>query len=166
MRVEDPNALRFILQDEIYLLDEDKASYQTISKPQPEIETTPPVFNYLGSNKKHFLIIVNYPEHDFMPDEHLAALDSVLGRKGNGRDDIAILNIAKNRSDFALITAHFTPKTLLILGQDLEIANLNMPSFNKCADQDGINMLATFGFSEMMTNTENKKAFWEKVKSL
>ena len=54
MKVEDNNALRFILQDEIYLLDEDKNSSGSAPTRQPEIQTLEPVFNYLGSNKKSF----------------------------------------------------------------------------------------------------------------
>ena len=56
MKVEDTNALRFILEDEIYLLNADKSLYASPPKSQPEIETQQPVFNYLGSNKKNFLV--------------------------------------------------------------------------------------------------------------
>ncbi|MBS1523744.1 MAG: hypothetical protein JST50_22260 [Bacteroidetes bacterium] len=173
MKVESGQALRFILQDEIYLLNEDKLNYtkpnvQQIPAPQPQPETvTPkPVFNYLGANKKHFLVLTHYINNDFMADDHLAALEAVLGRKNHSREDVAILNIAKNSSEFADLLAHFKPQTILILGQQSIPANTNHPKLNQIEKRDGITMLYTFAFDAMMSNVENKKAFWEQVKSL
>ncbi|MEO6849866.1 MAG: hypothetical protein ABI203_06980, partial [Mucilaginibacter sp.] len=77
MKAEDPKALRFIFQDELYLLDEDKSLYNTIPDRQSLTETPTVTFNYLGSNKKNFLILVNYADHEFMDDAHLTALEKV-----------------------------------------------------------------------------------------
>lgn len=166
MKVEDPNALRFILQDELYLLNEDKSLYNTITKPQPLTETPRPNFNYLGSNKKNFLILVNYAGHEFIPDDHLTALESILGRRGLSRDDVAILNIAKNATEFESITARFEPKTLLILGQESIPSGMQQPQFNILQKQESVDVLFTFSFDAMMTNVENKKSFWEQMKTL
>src|ERR1700748_1513368 len=100
MKVEYPNALRFILQDDIYFLEEDKFNYNQPGNypepaPEPIVETEKVNFNYLGFNKKNFLILVNYPGHEFMADEHVSALESVLNRINHTRDDVAILNTAK-----------------------------------------------------------------------
>jgi len=173
VKVESGQALRFILQDEIYLLNEDKSNYvkpgnQQIPTPQsqPETVTPKPVFNYLGANKKHFLVLTHYPNHDFIADDHLAALESVLGRKNHTRDDVAILNLAKNSSDYANLLAHFEPQTILILGQQAIPVGINQPEFNKAGKQDNITVLYTFAFDAMMNSVDNKKAFWEQVKSL
>lgn len=90
MRVEDANALRFIFEDDLYLLEQDKKYYTNAPNPKPEIKTPSVEFNYLGGNKKNFLVLVNYGEHELMPDEHLAALESVLTRKGLGRNETAL----------------------------------------------------------------------------
>lgn len=171
MKVEDPQALRFILEDDIYLLNEDKLNYNNPSvssthTPQPEIETPEINFNYLGTNKKNFLILTNYPAHDFIADDHLTALESVLGRKSHSRDDVAILNIAKNASEYAILIDYFKPQTLLILGRESVPAGIGQPKFNQLEKLDGLTILCTFSFNDMMTNTENKKAFWEQVKTL
>ena len=132
MKIEAPNALRFIFQDEIYLLDEDKSSYNTVSVPEPapEIKTPEPVFNYMGANKKNFLVLVSYTVHEFIADDHLTALESVLGRKGYNREDVAIFNIAKNPVEFELISGHFSPKILLILGKEAMPAGLEEVYFS------------------------------------
>lgn len=173
MKVESGQALRFILQDEIYLLNEDKLNYakpsnqQSLSpQPQPEIVTPRPVFNYLGFNKKHFLVLTHYPNNDFIADDHLAALEAVLGRKGHSREDVAILNVAKHQAELPELISHFKPQTILVLGQQAIPAGINQPKFNQVEKRDGITLLYTFAFDAMMNNVDNKKAFWEQVKSL
>jgi hypothetical protein len=166
VKVEDPNALRFVLQDDVYLLEEDKRAYNDIPKPQPEIKTPEPNFNYLGANKKNFLILVNYPAHEFIADDHLTALESVLGRKTHSRDDVAIFNIAKAVTEYELLADYFKPQTLLILGKESIPAGMQEPQFNLRTDRDGLNLLYTFSFNEMMTSTDNKKAFWDQMKTL
>jgi len=173
VKVESGQALRFILQDEIYLLNEDKLNYiktdnQQTPAPQPQPETVmpKPVFNYLGANKKNFLVLTHYTDHDFIADDHLAALESVLGRKNHGREDVAILNIAKNTSEYSQLVAHFKPQTILILGQQSIPAGINQLKFNQVEKRDGITVLYTFAFDAMMNNVDNKKAFWDQVKSL
>lgn len=173
MKVESGQALRFILQDEIYLLNEDKLNYtkpgnQQTPAPQPQTETVTlkPIFNYLGSNKKHFLVLTHYPDNDFIADDHLAALEAVLGRKSHTREDVVILNVAKNTSEFVELLAHFKPQTMLILGEQAIPAGINQPQFNVVEKRDGITLLYTFAFDAMMNSVDNKKAFWEQVKSL
>jgi hypothetical protein len=173
VKVESGQALRFILEDEIYLLNEDKLNYikpdnqQTLaSPPQPETVTPKPGFNYLGANKKHFLVLTHYPDNDFIADDHLTALESVLGRKNHSREDVAILNLAKNNSDYSELISHFNPQTILILGQPAIPAGTNQSKFNQVEKRNGVTLLCTFAFDAMMNNVDNKKAFWEQVKNL
>jgi hypothetical protein len=180
LKVEDPIALRFILPDELYLLNQDKDFYSTRpdspynygdkdlnDKPLPEIKTPQANFNYLGTNKKNFLILVSYPEHGFMPDSHLTALESVLSRKGHSRDDVAILDIAKHAAaDYDQISAYFKPQTLVLLGKDSIPTGMEQPRFNLPENRGELNLLYTFSFDEMMANNGNKKAFWDQIKTL
>jgi hypothetical protein len=166
VKVEDPNALRFILQDEIYLLDEDKSLYSGAQKSQPEIQTSQPVFNYLGANKKSFLILVSYPDHEFIKDDHQVALEAVLGRIGYNRDDVAILNLAKHDAKHAQLLTFFVPKTLVILGESAIPPGMVDLKFNGIEKSEGLTVLYTFSFDEMMANVDNKKTFWEQIKNL
>ena len=173
MKVESGQALRFILQDEIYLLNEDKLNYANpdnqqapAPQPQPETVTPKPVFNYLGTNKKHFLVLTHYADRDFIADDHLAALESVLSRKNHSREDVAILNIAKSNAEYSELISHFKPQTILVLGQEAIPTGINQPKFNQVEKREGIIVLYTFAFDAMMSNVDNKKAFWEQVKSL
>ena len=172
MKVEHPNALRFILQDEIYLLDEDKnyskpvpADHAEVT-PDPEIETKPVNFNYLGANKKNLLILVHYPEHDFMAESHLTALESVLARLSHTSEDVAILNMAKHEVNQDQLLSHFMPKTIVVLGKTSIPAGMQTPQLNVKISGDDMTLLYTFSFDEMMTNNDHKKAFWEQMKAI
>lgn len=167
MKVEDTHALRFIMQDELYLLDEDKSIYPSAPITHPGIQTQQPVFNYLGSNKKNFLVLVSYDEYEFMKEEHLTALESVLGRLGHTRDDIAILNLAKcDTAAHEDIVEYFRPRTVVILGKGAIPVSAGDLKFNTIEPKNNIKMLYTFSFDEMMADVSNKKIFWEQMKSL
>ena len=166
MKVENPVAYRFILQEELYLLDKDKASYMQ-TESQPVIQTQPVNFKYLGGHKKNFLIIVHYSAHEVIDDKHLTALQSIFKRLELSMDDVAILNRA-NYSDapFEDLTDFFNPRKLLLLGQDALPAGIDVLTLNKAAVLNNCNTLFSFSFDEMMDNNENKKAFWEQLKQL
>ncbi|HEY4194366.1 MAG TPA: hypothetical protein VGM63_02445 [Mucilaginibacter sp.] len=166
MKVEDPNALRFILQDDIYLLDEDKRDDDQIPAHQPPIETPQVNFNYLGANKKNFLVLVHYPAHEYIPDDHLTALESVLTRKGYSRDDVAILNTAKTDAGYEALTAYFKPGKMVILGEASIPSGIKPPKFNQLESSNGLDVLYTYSFDAMMTSVDNKKAFWDQMKTL
>jgi hypothetical protein len=188
MKVENPAALRFILQDEIYLLSSDKALYSadTISvqatlqpaaeekplavEPAPQLpvpKTLPPVFNYLGGHKKNFLVIVHYPDLEFIDDKHLTALQSIIGRLQLTLDDIAILNRAMYPdATFTDLHTFFEPKKLLLLGADAMPAGILPLTLNKLTPVNNYNALYSYSFAEMMDNNEMKKAFWEQMKQL
>ena len=185
MRVENAAAFSFILQDDIYLLEKDRGQYSVspqevteavINEPAPvyeepakEVEKQPaPVgFKYLGGHKKNFLVIVYYPQHEFMDDKHLAALESTIGRLGFTRDDIAILNRAFYAEiTFEAMANYFKPSKLLLLGQNGLPKEMTAIELNKQTTISNFPALYTFSFDEMMDNTEKKKAFWEQMKQL
>ena len=190
MKVDNPNALRFIMQDEVYLLEQDKglkplvetpavaeaqpdsATPEPIAEapqtiPEPIVETPNVTFNYLGSNNKNFLILVNYTTDEFIAPAHLTALENILKRKELALDDVAILNLANHPiADLALINDYFKPVRLLIMGQSSLPAGIGQPKLNELFKLNGHDALYSFSFAEMMESNDNKKAFWEKMKKL
>jgi hypothetical protein len=210
MKVDNPQAFRFIMQDEIYLLPSDKAA-QTIAAPTsqeqllvndpdipvepvtvsqpvvaaevtavqpapavatpqisaPVVETPKPGFNYLGNNNKNFLILVYYANHEHIAEEHLAALQNILKRKELSLDDVAILNINKYAPvKLTDLAAHFSPTRLVIMGAaSLPLGIGNLP-LNQPLQGKKTHVLYSFSFDEMMSSNDNKKTFWEHMKTL
>lgn len=194
MKIENPAALRFIMQDDVYLLQTDKKYAGEKSAPEPDAETASvdlndlpetdkdqtgeklvavPVvetaalnLNYLGKHKKSFLIVVHYPEHEFIANDHLTALENILKRKDYSMDDVAVFNIAKNKVDFNELTAHFNPQKLLLLGKNAIPEKMASPALNQPIALANCTTLYSFSFDEMMSNVEYKKIFWDQMKSL
>ena len=167
MRVEYPAALRLILQDEIYILDSDKILYNSPPISTPVIETEKIHFNYLGFNKKSFLIMVHYPDVEHIYEPHQTALESILKRLDLSLDDVAILNKATipevtmdDLMDF------FRPGKLLLLGEDAAPAGIEELIVNKPKRLGDCSTLYSYSFGEMMANNYYKKAFWEQMKLL
>jgi len=168
VKIEDPAALRFILQDDIFLLNQDKAALMGSSRPPvPVVETKPAGFNYLGGNKKGFLVIVHYPEMDFIADNHLGALQNILKRLEYGMDDVAIFNRANHtEANLNDLTGYFSPQKLLLLGENAIPAGVENLSLNIAGQINNCNSLYSYSFDEMMDDQEKKKVFWDKLKQL
>jgi len=166
MKIETPAALRYIMQDDIFLLSADNVKpAETIVEatvPTPDV-----IFKYLGSNKRNFLILVNYTGHEFIADAHLTALQSILSRKEYNVDDIAILNLANYSTvSFEQLAAYFNPQKTLILGKAAMPAGIGALQFNEQGQIGKCAALYSFSFDEMMDNIPNKKTFWDNMKNL
>jgi hypothetical protein len=167
MKIENPIAFSFIMPDELYLLNKDKTLVTAREEPPPVTETRPDNFNFMGDNKKNFLVIVHYPELEFIDDKHLTALESILKRLNFSVDDTAIFNIAKyTGTTIKQLMDYFKPRKLLLLGQQALPGGIGPVALNKIHISNNIPALFSFSFDEMMDNNENKKAFWERMKQL
>ncbi len=166
MKIETPAALRFIMQEDIYLLPADKA--QPVSKPtEPISETLKIDFNYLGKNNKKFLVVTYYTDHEFIAEPHLTALESILKRKEYTLDDVAIFNLARHaQADFDQLQNYFNPQKILMLGKSALPANIAALPFNQPQNIAQTMVLYSFSFADMMDDVANKKAFWEQMKTL
>lgn len=213
MKVDNPQALRFIMQDEIYLLDKDKgvniilpvtapdvtekqkpvtvpaeaneqpAQIAPVVKeqpfsppapiavapqtPEPIIQTVEAEFNYLGKNNKKFLVLVNYATEKHITEAHLAALQNILKRKDLDLDDVAILNVNKYAPvKLAALAAYFAPTRLVIMGKDALPEGIGNLPLNQPLQGKKTHVLYSFSFDEMMSSNDNKKIFWEHMKTL
>ncbi len=166
MPTDNAAVLRYFLQDDIYLLKEDKQVYggQPVTDEYPE--TDKPRFNYLGGNKSKFLILVNYPGEEFLDAIHLRALESTLSRKNLVIEDVAILNLAKHGGPtFAAILAFFAPAKILILGIDAAVADMPASVFNTIENKAAHLQLHTYSFIEMVADPDLKRPFWDQIKN-
>lgn len=189
MATDNPALLHHFLQDDLYLLKEDQNVYSNLTvkevlapaeqpvspvveapkaEPVQSVTETPKLnFKYLGSNKKKFLILVNYADAQYMAEVHLKALESTLGRKTLSIDDVAIVNIAAytNYSHRDYLT-FFTPEKLLILGASSIPTGLSAVKLNAIEQLENRLQLYTHNFDEMLADREKAKAFWEQMKNL
>lgn len=166
MKIENPAAFRFIIQEDIYLLPSDKTEQPRVIEQTPLTTKTTDI-NYLGKYKKGFLIVAHYAGEQYMAAEHLTALENILKRKEYSLDDVAILNrFSYPDVDFEQLQAYFNPQKLLLLGKGALPVNVPVLTFNQPRKINEYPTLYTFSFDEMMDNVPNKKVFWEQVKNL
>jgi len=174
--IENPIALHFIMQDDLFFLEGDKNSYKkadvAVAEPikeaitiEPILETKAVEFNFTGT-KGGMLILVHYPALEFIHDAHLTALESILKRKEIAITDVAILNMARHiDAGFADLMTYFGPKKTLVLGQNALPKDIAPLKLNAPQQLDNSTALYSFSFDEMMDNPDNKKAFWEQMKN-
>ena len=196
VNIDNPAALQFIMQDDIFLLKSEKdmfsnraaieervaeavAAEEKIAEPAQTVkavEVTPvlqqpvkqaPVIKYRGSNKSGYVVLVHYPTHEWMADAHLSALENTLKRKSIEPADIAIINMAlHNGLLYEDVSAQLKPQKLLLMGKAALPAGMAAVNYNQLHQLAGITTLYTFSFDEMMDSNENKKIFWEQMKVL
>ncbi|RAV46552.1 hypothetical protein DIU36_30495 [Mucilaginibacter rubeus] len=197
VKVENPAAFRFLLEDELYLLNADKLLYDKITEselpaavplspvtenakpvsativpsltPEPQVVIKTPVdeFKYLGKNLKNFLVLTWYKNAGFIVAEHLTALENILKRKELNPDDVAIFNLANySETKFSQLKTFFKPTKVLVLGGDALPQDIKVLKPNKPVTSNGITVLYSYSFDEMMDNVDYKKTFWELVKTL
>lgn len=183
MDIENPVALHFIMQDDLFFLDEDRKAYAdteiTVSEPVMEVALTEPVlekvepvleaktveFTFMGK-KGGMLILVHYPALEFIHDAHLTALENILKRKDIAIGDVAILNMAKHSdAGFEDLTNYFGAKKILLLGKQALPAGIAQLELNAPKQLAASMALFSFSFDEMMDSPDNKKAFWEQMKN-
>jgi len=176
--VENPAALRFIIGEDLYLLKGDKSIALSKSLPVGETfdsspqkassnEPTVSGFKYLGRNNKRFLVMVHYADNEFIDDTHLTALQNILKRMELYMDDVAILNTAAHDAiTFEAVTGYFKPEKLLLMGQKAVPQDMEAPVLNQPRQLGNCLALYSFSFDEMMSSNENKRVFWDQVKTL
>jgi hypothetical protein len=180
--IENPVALHFIMQDDLFFLDEDRKAYADIEitvnesvkevaptgpilgKVEPLLETKVVEFAFMGK-KSGMLILVHYPALEFIHDAHLTALENILKRKDIAIGDVAILNMAKHTdAGFEDLINYFGAKKILLLGKQALPAGIAPPKLNVPQQLADSIALYSFSFDEMMESPDNKKAFWEQMK--
>ncbi len=175
MKVESPAAYRYIFNDELFLLKQEKELFAQgfvaantsiyTEPPAPTTIETPPLhFNYQGNNLKNFLVLIQYAEG--MDGAHLTALKSTLERTGFTLNDIALLNMSEYAGcTWPDLLAYFKPKKILVLGRNTASHILADLAFNQHTSYQDIPVLVTFAFGDMMNDNAAKKVFWEQVKN-
>lgn len=177
LNTKNPRALQILMTEAIFdigfpdvLPNEDA---ETALDTMPDIVSEPvskadpvPVLRHYGGNKKHILFIVNYPAGQFFSKESELAFVKTLEAMKLTLNDIAVINYA---SFDGSITSQFIQKELaplywVFLGADPLQVGLGEYPDNIWSKVDGVSVLKTHDFDEMLISVEKKRAFWNAVK--
>jgi hypothetical protein len=186
MTLEYDSALRFLINEDLYLLsneagtvnnflpeerdtttERDSTDAPIVVLAEPEPIAAPLQFKYLGKNSGAFLILINYKGLEYMDQKHQDALNNTLQRKGLSFDDVAIVNLdGYPNADADELIAYFSPKKIMVMGAECLLPAWRNLKINKLEERAGCTALYTYSFTQMMGDKEKTKAFWEKMKLL
>lgn len=162
MKASDPVALQYLMTDDIYLINE-----ETIPQVSEDTAANSPVFNYLGENNKFMLLLIREDSHPNLRSNELEALANILGAKRMSLKDVAIVNQRMyNTSSWKEFKAYFACSSIVLFGIDpTEIKIRTLPR-NAITDFEGMQVLFTYSFAEMLSNVDKKREFWNQMKKL
>ena len=96
------------------------------------------IFSTLGNNRKNILILVENEETPYLPDDQLNLLLGILAACNLTMDDVAILNIKRNKPvTYKSVTAELKSEKLFLFGVNpfqidlpLDFPNYQVQQFN------------------------------------
>lgn len=196
LKTSHPVALHFLMTEDIYGLKEEmeavpaKAATTESIKPaaaterseapateaiKPAVAAGPsdaradqqPVFDYQGENNKYILLVHHTPGQKYLPSAELDALKSILAAKKMELKDVAILNLAHYPgASYLQLKNFFACSSIVLFGVQPAALKLSDLPMNALGAQDGLRILYTFSFPDMLKDNDRKRAFWAEMKKL
>ncbi|HVS96112.1 MAG TPA: hypothetical protein VHE54_06485 [Puia sp.] len=77
-----------------------------------------PALKFLGSNRRHFTILVQSPGSAFLPDDQLSFLTKILEACRMNIGDVAIVNAAAAPVTITALKQQLQPATILLFGME------------------------------------------------
>lgn len=174
------NALRFLMNEDLYdlgdVIQPDKLDIareeSSIKHEVPDLVTETSIeelpitsFNYLGENNRYFLILVDDNTHRELNTPHKEMLMKIMTAKKLELRDLAILNVAQYPVlKFEQLKDFFSCNKITLFGIEPQRIGLPAMGANRPAKHLEVKVLATFGLEEMISNTDNKREFWNIMK--
>ncbi|MGX5688648.1 hypothetical protein [Arcticibacter tournemirensis] len=168
LKTSHPLALHFLMTEDIFSVDELQDAAPAVTAPSTEKEEeSMPVFDYQGENNRYMLLLHDNPNQKLMPSGELDTLTTILLAKKMEIKDVAIVNIAQYPSvTWRQLKEYFACNSLVLLGVTPRRLQLNEIPQNAVTSFEGMNVLFTYSFAEMLNNNDRKRAFWNEMKKL
>ena len=162
LKATDLSALRYLMTDDIYVVREDPQSEITNEK-----EEQNSTFEYLGENNKFQLLLISEQTHSNLQSKELEALQKILSAKRMSLKDIAIVNQRKYRNNgWKELKNYFACSSIVLFGIEPTAIQIRKLPLNAITDFEGMQILSTYSFTEMMANEDKKREFWNQMKKL
>lgn len=168
----DPNALRLLMTEDLYILPEQEKAAEIIPE-KPEAEPIQKAaetvktngFSYIGENNKYFLILFDDNTRKEISSQHKETLLKIMSAKGLELRDLAILNIAQYPGlRFGELKDFFSCSRVALFGIDPKRIELPAIGANQIEKYMDVRVLATFSIEEMNSDTAKKREFWNVMK--
>lgn len=166
LRSDNPVALQFLITEEIYLIDKPENVAADIRSEEEEDPSEFTGFDYIGENNKYMVLLVSSSSHLHMAPPELDALQRTLVAKGMDLKDVALLNVHRYpNASFNQVKAFFACNKIVLFGIDPAKLQIPAQAMNVPGVHEGVSVLLTSSFTEMMTDLEKKKQFWNVMRT-
>src|SRR5690606_211510 len=126
-----------------------------------------PAFNYQCENNRFMLLLIQEDSHPNFRSNELEELASILGVNRMSIKDVAIVNQRKHSSSsWKEFKAYFACSSIVLFGIDPQEVKIRPLPKNVITDFEGIKVLFTYSFAEMMNSVDKKREFWNQMKKL
>lgn len=118
---------------------------------------------FWGSNGSNILFLIQNPEEKYFSYEAEDAFLKTLAALKLSLKDVAVINRGKAEKSIGEINKVMNPKVCIVCEGENKA---NQSIFNQIADVDGVACLYTYGFEEMLADTNKKRSFWNAIKGI
>lgn len=137
------------------------ADHTVVKKAAPEPSVG---LKTLGNNNRHITILVNSPDHAFLPEKELSFLVKMLDACKLNLADVAIVNSAGKTLNMHQLVEQLSPSTILYFGEKQD-----KPLF-AILDETGFKSVYAPSLSELSSNSTEAKTLktrlWNVLKQL
>lgn len=170
--IDDPNVLRLLMTEDIYILNEKKIPDPVSIQSQAEVlkqeslaESPALEFAYLGENNRYFLVLFEDNTRKELSNEHKEMLLKIMSAKSLELRDLAIVNLALYpQASFSELKKFFSCNRIALFGINPQRIALPAIPANKPEKYMDVKILPSFSLDEMSSNTDKKREFWTVMK--
>lgn len=158
LTTDNPFALQYLMNETLF---RNKAGI-VVNTVHNELEAQP--LKFWGANEKNILFLLYHSKPDYFTEGAKDAFLKILSALKLSIEDVAVFNNGGTEElPFETIRTFFNPKICIFMGWKAEEGNAPL---NEIVEQNGIMMLSTYNFEEMLEDDEKKRAFWKSMKAL
>jgi hypothetical protein len=123
---------------------------------------------FIGKNEKKILILVNDNLSVHLSDKETEFLSGILIACKLSFNDMALVNVAKNKNEaFEKLFDFFTPQNVILFGIEPDAYMLPIEkNFYQIYKLNNCSFLSAPGLDKIAANTEEKKLLWTALKKL
>jgi hypothetical protein len=133
-----------------------------------EKSSEPFMFKHLGNNAKNILIVVDYTETAYLPDDHLNFLTKIISACKISLADVAIINLqAYKGKTYEEIMEYFKSKIVLLFavtpkefGMPVQFPYFQVQSFNRTT------FLSNPPLHDIYNDESEKRKLWDCMKTI
>ncbi len=163
LNTTNPIAIRALMSETIFGIE---SLDQDAILEEPILDAAPTEITIMGGNRRNVLFITGNASNPFFSKEAELAFMKTLGALKLDLEDVAVVNSAEERGlgSFERLKDKLEPRICVFLGLNPQKLGLNTFALNILGREGDIEILYSFSFEEMLTDTGKKKMFWEAIK--